>query len=74
MSYDGYKDIGPNTVAAGAGVTAGPLAGTAAGMLTLGGSALTSLLGILSELDALGGDKLQWVYEAGPSAMCLGTR
>jgi RHS repeat-associated protein len=74
VSYDGYKDIGPNTVAAGAGVTAGPLAGTAAGMLTLGGSALTSLLGILSELDALGGDKLQWVYQAGPSAMCLGTR
>jgi RHS repeat-associated protein len=72
VAYRGYKDLGPNMIAAGAGISGGPLAGAATGVLTLGGSTLTALLGILREVEALGGDKIQWLYALGPTAICLG--
>ena len=71
LSYRGYKDLGPSLVAAGAGTAAGPLAGAATGIVTLGGSAMTALLDILREVEARGGDKLRWVWELGPTAICL---
>jgi RHS repeat-associated protein len=73
LSYNGYKDLGPNLIAAGAGTAAGPLAGVATGIVTLGGAAMTALLDILREVEARGGDKLRWVYELGPTAVCLAT-
>jgi RHS repeat-associated protein len=72
VTYRGYKDLGPNMIAAGAGVSGGPLAGAATGVLTLGGSTLTALLGILREVEARGGAKIQWLYSLGPTAICLG--
>jgi RHS repeat-associated protein len=74
LSYGGYKDLGPNLIAAGAGTTAGPLAGAATGILTFGGSAMTAMLEILREVESRGGDKIQWLYEMGPTAICVGIR
>jgi hypothetical protein len=73
VSYHGYKDIGPNTAAVGASSFAGPLAGSATGIITLGGSALTGLLDFLKEIESRGGDKIKWLYHLGPSAICVGT-
>lgn len=72
VSYSGYKDLGPNAAAIGAGSVAGPLAGLVTGIFTLGGSAMTSLLEILQEVEAHGGDKIQWLYRVGPTAICQG--
>ena len=72
VSYRGHKDLGPNMIAVGAGSVAGPLAGAVTGVLTLGGSSMAALLGILEEVQALGGDKIQWLYTLGPTAICLG--
>jgi RHS repeat-associated protein len=74
VSYQGYKDMGPSAAAVGAGAAAGPLAGAAAGIITLGSSALTTLLDFLREAEARGGDKIQWLYQLGPTVICLGTR
>jgi RHS repeat-associated protein len=74
VSYRGYKDFGPNMIASGAGTAAGPLAGVATGIVTIGGSALTSLLGLLKDVQAHGGEKIQWLYEIGPTAICHGIR
>lgn len=74
VSYSGHKDLGPNVVTTGVGSAAGPLAGAATGIITLGGSALTALLDILKEVEARGGDKVQWLYMLGPTAICQGTK
>jgi RHS repeat-associated protein len=74
LSYSGYKDFGPNLIATGAGVSAGPLAGAATGIVTFGGAAMTALLDLLREIEARGGDKLRWLFELGPTAICLGNR
>ncbi len=74
VSYHGYKDVGPSTAAAGAGIGFGPLAGAATSIVTFGGSTLTALLDFLKEVDARGGDKIQWLYHLGPSVICQGTR
>ncbi len=74
VSYRGHKDFGPNMIASGAGTAAGPLAGVATGIVTIGGSALTSLLGLLEDVQAHGGEKIQWLHEIGPTAICHGIR
>ena len=72
FSFSGSKDVGPNVVAAAAGGLAGPLAGAATGILTFGGASLAALLGLLQEAEALGADKVQWLYGVGPDVICRG--
>jgi RHS repeat-associated protein len=74
VSYSGHVDVGPNMAAAAIGSMATPAAGVAAGVVTLGGSAMSSLLFFLREVQARGGDKIRWLYDFGPTALCLGTR
>lgn len=74
VSYRGYKDVGPNTAAVGAGLVFGPLAGVVSSIVTFGGSTLTGLLEFLNEVDARGGDKIHWLHQLGPALICRGTR
>jgi hypothetical protein len=74
VSYNGYKDVGPNAAAGGASMAFGPLAGAVTSIVTFGGSTMVGLLDFLKEVDALGGDKVQWLYNLGPSLICKGTQ
>jgi hypothetical protein len=74
VSFRGHKDIGPNVAASAVSSAATPVAGMATSIVTLGGSALTALLEILGEVETRGGDKIQWLSQIGPTAICLGTQ
>jgi len=72
--FTGTADIGPNAYAAAAGTVSGPVAGAAVSILTFGGSTLTALLSLLQEAQSLGAEKIQWLYQIGPDAICRGLR